>query len=234
MNRKIKIVALVAALSASAIETPYAQVGLPSNCTPQLSVQTRNCSVTNHYSCTATAFSRFAYSYDSGGLQQAQILTDEYSSIRTFYPSLKGDRTTGLVIDLAPGAPAPLSLTELIATGRNDYEYEFRRPDPKVVIHYQGFDELTGEAAEIDGISMLVTNFRYERTTTIQENVSKETVSGSQYVNVGLGIFFGGLETYERETKTVVQDRTPVDLIFPGEPDFMSTTPLYGCDVHTS
>lgn len=192
----------------------------PEGCTEELTIQSRGCSVSNIYICAAD--------------QPGDSWRVEFNEDGPFFMSKIDYETQWLEsYDLFPTsrevlvqpAPDPASLTELLETGIDSYDFVQRGESGPIRV--VGFDRLTGEEVVIDGEPLLVTEFDARHETT--DGVVLE-VSGNEYVSVRHRRFIAGTYTGTARGRPFEDDSTPVDFIYPGEPGFFSKTPLYDCE----
>ena len=126
---------------------------------------------------------------------------------------------------LVQPAPDPASLTELLETGTDSYDFVQRSEDgPTRVV---GFDRLTGDEVVIDGEPLLVTEFQARHETTSGTILE---LTGNEYVSVRHRRFLGGTYSGTGPNGSFESDGSPVDFIYPGEPGFFTKTPLYDCE----
>lgn len=192
----------------------------PDGCTAELTVQSRSCSLSNIYTCEADQpGENWRVEFDVDGpffISKIDYETQWLESYDLFPTSREV---------LVQPADDPASLTELLETGTDAYDFVQRgEAGPVRVV---GFDRLTGEEVVIDGEPLLVTEFTARHETT--DGVMLE-VTGSEYVSVRHRRFIAGTYKGEGANGAYEIDKTPVDFIYPGEPGFFSKTPLYDCE----
>ena len=194
----------------------------PVGCAGVVTVQSRSCEVDNIYTCTAdTPGDSWRVSFDLDGpkfIGRIDAETQWMESIDLF-------PTRREVIELPAADPA--SLSELLATGTDAFDFNMRG-DGGEVTRVVGFDQLTGEEVEIDGETLLRTQFsaRYESTLT-----GETRIEGNEYVSPKLGRFLAGSYRFTGADGAVSEwANDPVEFIYPGEPGFFSKTPLYECE----
>jgi len=194
----------------------------PAGCTGTLTVQSRSCIVSHIYTCAAdNPGESWRIQFDVDGPNFLSKIDAETQWLESYelFPTRREV--------LQQPAPDPASLSELLATGTDSYDFT-QRSDGRPV-RVVGFDRLTGDDVVIDGEPLLGTEFsaRYEDTTgTYLE------VSGREFVSVAHQRFISGTvtQTWLRDGASREWDRTPIDFIYPGEPGFFSKTPLYDCE----
>ena len=194
----------------------------PVGCAGVVPVQSRSCEVDNIYTCTAdTPGDSWRVSFDLDGpkfIGRIDAETQWMEGIDLF-------PTRREVIELPAADPA--SLSELLATGTDAFDFNMRG-DGGEVTRVVGFDQLTGEEVEIDGETLLRTQFsaRYESTLT-----GETRIEGNEYVSPKLGRFLAGSYRFTGADGAVSEwANDPVEFIYPGEPGFFSKTPLYECE----
>ncbi|MFL4469260.1 hypothetical protein ACERZ8_05005 [Tateyamaria armeniaca] len=192
----------------------------PEGCTPQLTVQSRGCSVSNIYTCAADQpGENWRIEFDVDGPIFLSKIDSETQWLES-YDMFPMRRET-----LVQPAPDPASLTELLETGTDSYDFVQRSETGPIRV--VGYDRLTGDEVVIDGEPLLVTEFeaRHETTSgTILE------VSGNEYVSVRHRRFIAGTYSGTGANGAFESDGSPVDFIYPGEPGFFTKTPLYDCE----
>lgn len=124
-----------------------------------------------------------------------------------------------------------ISMSELLDTGIDTFAFlltRTARAEGRSQLRVIGADQLTGEEVEIDGVRLLPTNTEYR--IFAEDGSQTYHVRSRQYVSPEMGVFFLGLDRVIEGSETREFDNSPVDFIFPGEPGFGNTTPLYGCE----
>ncbi|WP_265502092.1 hypothetical protein [Paracoccus beibuensis] len=214
------------ALTALGVAPPRAEAANftpPAGCRLEATVQNRGCTVSQYYRCEADpeGFQRSAL-FGREGLFSLSVIDDETRWIES------QDPVTGLTDQLVEEAEDHASFSELLETGRDDFDF-WTRSNDGTLLHHQGRDVLTGETVEIDGQTLDRT--RFQLTTRSEDGQILIEREGGQYVSRTLGRFFGGVETSSdwtgarRETND-----SPVTFSFPGEGGFGDTTPQFDCD----
>ncbi|WP_085526383.1 hypothetical protein [Maritimibacter sp. HL-12] len=199
----------------------------PEGCTSFLTVQNRSCSVTLQWRCSPEENSDFwSATFSSEGLESIVRYTDDYQWLDAVY---MWDSSRE---EFAPPAADPISLTRLLDTGRDTFDFTMHRsqPDRSYDVRVVGADTLTGETVEIDGYSLDVVRTRVE--ITAEDGTVEYKSEGAQYLSRPLGQFFLGTERVFGTDGSVAEfDDAPVDIIEPGEPGFGATEPLYECNI---
>lgn len=192
----------------------------PEGCTAVLTVQSRSCALSNIYTCEVDQpGDSWRVEFDVDGpifISKIDYETQWLESYDLF--------PTSREVLIQP-ADDPASLTELLETGTDSYDFVQRGDSGPVRV--VGFDRLTGEEVVIDGEPLLVTEFNARHETT--DGVVLE-VTGSEYVSVRHRRFISGTYQGKGVNGSFEDDKTPVDFIYPGEPGFFSKTPLYDCE----
>jgi len=211
--------ALLALLPAAAAAQSDGVFMPPPGCAGTLTVQSANCEVSNIYVCEA----------DPEGHNWRMVFDREGP---LFLSKIDAETQWLESYDFAPGrqnilrvpADDPASLTELLATGIDTYDF-VQSMDGQIV-RIVGYDRLTGDDTVIDGEPLLGTEFsaRYEGFSGTYLRVE-----GREYVSVRHRRFIGGTITRIVGDVRTEEDQSPVEFIYPGEDGFFTETPLYGC-----
>lgn len=195
----------------------------PEGCRLEMTVQNRGCSVSQHYRCAADApgDQRVTYLGEQGPLHISRI----DSETRWVESS---DPQTGLTDHLEEASARDhASLTTLLATGRDDFDF-WTVSDMGERLRHVGHDELTGETVDVGGVPLEKT--RFELVTYDESGQVLMTRRGQQFVSRVHRRFYGGVETATDWTGRVEETNdSPVSFAFPGQPGFASSTPQYDC-----
>lgn len=195
----------------------------PPGCAARMSLQMRACLVAHYYSCAADGpGQQWSVIYDSDGPFFAARVDAEYQWLESV------DLPGGARSLLVAGAPDPASFSQLLATGEDSYDFTTEGEDGSLR-RYQGYDRLTGDSVTIDGIALLATAFEMTETDPTTGAVMARRW-GNQYVHRDWRLFFSGAESFSTDQGSLPMDASPRDFIFPGEPGYLSTVPLYDCD----
>ncbi|EEW23806.1 hypothetical protein [Rhodobacter ferrooxidans] len=210
--------------AALALATMPAQAGTftpPAGCEAFLTVQSRGCRVSNHYRCEADApGDQWRADFDQEGIYFQSRIDREGQWIESL------DKFPDVRQTLDPGAEDPASFTDLLK-GRDDYRFNLSKDNGERSA-VTGYDALTGKSFVIDGITLQQTEFDYvERDPS--GNVMRRS-RGFEYINPDWRLFFAGPSEWDDGTGYKPYDGSPVQFIFPGEPGFMATQPLFECD----
>jgi len=208
-------------LAALTLATPAAaqqSFAAPEGCEATLTVQHKGCVMINVWQCEA----------DDEGDQWIALLTQaglfSVQKVDNDFQWIENYKVTGTERLQVP-ADDPASLTELFDTQLDTWDFVIETDDG--IERNVGFDMLTGETTEIDGVTLLNTEFQGR---TVDGNGNElEKSSGRQFVSEELRLFFFGT-AWDDATPTDVIDMSPVEFIYPGESGFFSDTPKYECN----
>ena len=193
----------------------------PAGCTGWLAVQARACRVSNYYKCTQDApGDQWRADFDQEGLFFASRIDSEAQWVESIDMSPMVRQT------LDPNPEDPASFSELL-TGLDTFAFNLSR-DNGEQSRVRGFDRLTGRSIMIDGVTLLETQFEYNETDA--SGTSLRRSRGNEYVHPDWRLFFAGPSEWDGGDGYVPLDGSPLQFIFPGEPGFFSTEPLYECD----
>lgn len=195
---------------------------VPSGCEAFLTVQSRQCSVAHYWTCEMEEPGLFwRVSVDANGPSYLSQSDQDYRWLQGF--SLRHDSQSALISEADPA-----DLDELFETGRDEMNFTLQQTENGVTFEqtYEGYDAVSGVEVEIDGETLLLTEFAYEYET---EDGTQRT-SGNQFLSRDRRMFFGGVETTILPSgESFESDRSPREFIEPGEPGFLSMVPLYDC-----
>lgn len=212
------MIGCAALLAAPAIAQDLFQ--LPPGCEATLTVQSRSCEVTHIYQCAsdATGTSRsVVYGFEGPILLDKIDYETQWLETYVFF--------TGALETLIAPAQDPASLTELLASGIDSYDFRLTTPEGETRV--VGYDEIVGPALTIDDEPLLPMAFegRYE-----EDGETTITISGTQFVSARHRRFFSGQFEVTEDGDTRTWDASPIEFIYPGEPGFLSKTPRYECE----
>lgn len=222
-----KLSHIIGTLAAACVGLPAA-AGIftpPEGCEGWLTVQMRSCKVSNHYRCAAdTPGDQWRVDFGVNGA---------YFRSRIDYETqwVESHNSNGKIELLEPNPADPASFSELVATGRDSYDFSQMGSDG-VRENVRGYDQLTGREVVIDGVTLLQT--KYDARITFDDGTLAYHSRGNEYIHPEWRLFISGTGQVDLGEGFIPQDFTPVDFIFPGDPDFMTTVPLYDCDSMTA
>lgn len=195
----------------------------PAGCQAYVTVQMRDCQVSQHYRCEKDATGdQWAAFLDAEGPFYVSRIDAETRWMESF------DLITG-GSDRLLSETDPASFTTLITTGRDDYDFS-TESDSGVVRRYTGHDQLTGETVVIDGVRLERTRFDLTARGDNGDVLWRRT--GQQLIHRDWRLFFADREDFEDAfggRQSVID--TPVDFAFPGEKGFLAADPVYDCDM---
>jgi hypothetical protein len=212
----VLMAALAPAAQAAGTFTP------PEGCSMWLTVQARACRVSNYYKCEADpAGDQWRADFDQESMYFLSRINREAEWVESydFFPTVKQQ--------LDPGAEDPSSFSALLSEGLDSFAFGLTRDDG-TQSSVRGFDKLTGRVVVIDGISLQETEFQYEETDP-DGNMMRRS-RGNEYIHPEWRNFFAGPSEWDGGNGYVPMNGSPVQFIFPGEPGFAATQPLYECD----
>ncbi len=192
----------------------------PAGCEAKLTIQSRNCLMTNIWTCEADADGeQWLALFNENGPTRLRKVDTEFQWLETYL--FNPTRTEQMVVP----ADDPEALTELFATGYDTYDFIIRDAAGNG-LRYVGYDRLTGEETVIDGEVLKNTEYAFDVLT--EGGSVLEQREGRQYVSEAHRIFLFG-ESWDRDAPDLVRDSSPVEFIYPGEPGFFSNRPIYDC-----
>ena len=194
----------------------------PEGCTAFLTVQARQCRVSNYYKCSADApGDQWRQDFDQEGLFFRTHIDAETQWIESF------EINPPVRQSLDPGAQDPASFTDLLGKGRDDFAFGLTK-DTGDQTRVRGFDKLTGKSFVIDGVTLKETEYEFTETD-MDGNILRQS-RGNEFISPDYRMFFSGSSEWNDGTDYVPIDGSPVQFILPGEPKFGSTQPIFDCD----
>lgn len=196
----------------------------PDGCTTFLTVQSRQCRVSNHYTCTADpAGDQWRADFNQQGPFFLSRIDREAQWVESFDLA---DVITRKTLD--PNAEDPASFSELLSAQVDTFAFsqtEDGGPQTKIT----GFDRLTGRTVTIDGVVLAETEFEFSETDA--EGTLLRQSRGREYISPEWRMFFAGPSEWNGgDGEFLPFDGSPVQFINPGEPGFAATEPLFDCD----
>ena len=194
----------------------------PEGCSAFLTVQSRQCRVSNYYKCSADApGDQWRQDFDQEGVFFKSRIDSETQWIESF------DLNPEVRQSLDPGAEDPASFSNLLATNRDDFAFGLTKQTGEQT-RVRGFDKLTGKSFVIDGVTLQQTEFEFTETD-MAGNILRQS-RGNEFISPDYRMFFSGPSEWNDGTGYVPIDGSPVQFILPGEPKFGSTEPIFDCD----
>lgn len=195
----------------------------PEGCTTFLTVQAKGCRVSNHFTCEGDAQGdQWRTDFD----QEGPFFSSRIDFEAQWVESFEIDPPVRQVLDPDPSDPA--SFSDLLSTGRDNYIFGLS-DDTGERTRVRGSDTLTGKQVVIDGITLQETAFNFTETD-LDGNVLRRS-RGNEYIHPEWRLFFSGPSEWDGGDGNYVPiDGSPVQFIFPGEPGFASTQPIFDCD----
>lgn len=216
----------ITALAIAPASVAAAQFGLPAGCTAYLTVQDRSCGVDHHFRCEGdVAGTQRRVSLSETGMTYMGQIDAGTQWLQSYHP------LSGHTEELEPNPLERASLSELIATGVDDYDFQTLSAEIGVT-RYVGRDTLTGTTVEIDGITLEETT--YDLTAYASDGSMMWQSEGREFISRDWRMFLSGKGRVNTPTDSFDRDNTPMEFIFPGEDGFLSTKPKYGCGVMMS
>lgn len=198
----------------------------PEGCSPQFTVQSRGCKLSNHFTCAADApGDQWRVDFGPFGAYFASRIDHETQWVHSI------DMINGTVSRLMPGAPDPASFTELLATGSDTFDFNMLRGDGRMT-RVTGFDTLTGKSLTVSGVVLQETAFEFREA--LQDGTFLHGAKGKEYIWPERRLFFSGPSEWTDAEGSGLRDFSPVEIIFEGQPGFMATRPEHDCDVMMS
>ena len=195
---------------------------LPQGCTASVTMQKRGCTVTHLFTCQGDPAGHLRrVDIEEDGPTYFGMIDSETQWIESQH--VLANRTERLL----PNPPDAASLSTLIATGRDDFDFVTRDSDGYET-RFTGYDVLTGESEEIDGVTLQVTEFDVVASDANTGTVIWR-VQGSEYIHRDWRTFVSGRSTYVTGEGEFTNDLRPVTFHFPGEAGFLSRSPIHDC-----
>jgi len=222
------LLACVLPLPSTAVQAQTGIAGTftaPPGCTGFLTVQSRGCTVSNHYRCEADAAGdQWSASFDQDGLFRVARIDRETQWIESY------SMPSTLRQSLDPGPADPASFSELLETGTDTYD--FSQTEAATRTRVRGLDTLTGRSVTIDGVELQETEFDFLEMS--EDGTVLRKATGRQFISPEWRLFFSGIEEWDFGDGQSPVDGTPKEFVFPGEAGFFSTRPIFDCNVTSS
>ena len=195
----------------------------PEGCEVFMTVQAKGCRVSQHYRCIADPQGdQWRADFDQEGVYFLSHIDAEAQWVESF------DLNPTIRQTLDPDPDDPASFSGLMATGMDSFAFGLTKEDG-TSSQVSGFDRLTGKTMVIDGITLSQTEF--EATETDLDGNLLRRSRGNEFVSADWRLFFSGPSEWDPgDGNYLPMDGSPVHFIFPGEPGFLKTQPIYDCD----
>lgn len=216
------------ALCATLLAAPAAAgtVSLPAGCEGLVTMQANDCVVTHYFRCeTDPADWTRRLDYNEEGLI-FRTLTDPEARW------MESEHVRAGVTDVLGAERDPNSLSDLLATGRDDFDF-LTYSSNGAQQRFTGYDSLSGADEVIDGVALKGTAFEMR----VEDSAGNWlwSAEGREYVMPEWGVFIGGRRTITGPGFDPEQvDGRPQRFDFPGDAGFLATTPEYGCGLMMS
>ncbi|MFN3936811.1 MAG: hypothetical protein ACK4KW_04455 [Gemmobacter sp.] len=194
----------------------------PEGCTGFLTVQSRNCKLSNHYICEGDPpGDQWRVDFGQYGPYFVSRIDRETQWVESI------SLTDGLRTVLLPDPVDPASFSGLLVTGTDTFDFRQLRDDG-LETRVRGFDTLTGRKVVIDGVTLEETSFEFRETLADGTQIAR--ARGREYISREWRMFLSGPSEWDDGEGWLPMDFSPVEFIRPGEPGFFSTQPKYECD----
>lgn len=194
----------------------------PKGCTGYLTVQMHGCIVSNHYKCdTDPKGDQWRVDFNQNGPFFVSRIDAETQWVETL------DLAAGTHETLKQPSAAPASFSDLLAKGKNAYDFTTVTDDGKVE-HVTGTDTLTGVTRVVSGVTLEQTDF--DTTAKRDDGTLIWHSKGHEWIDRAWRLFLAGAGTWDDGSGPTVFDNTPVALIQPGSKGFMSSSPEFDCN----
>lgn len=201
------------------------QFSLPSGCTAFVTIQMTSCTVSHHYRCVGDPpDEKWRVDLDEEGMTYVGRTNSEAQWLESFHILSGHSEQMGDAVE-------EMSLSSLFENGVDTWDFETTSAEIGTN-RYVGFDRLTGETVEIDGVELLRTE--YELVAYGPDGSETWRSSGREFASAEWRMFLSGVSRYVTSRDTFDSDDTPVEFIFPGEEGFMSASPKFGCGMQMS
>jgi hypothetical protein len=214
----VKLAAIIAVLGNPLAAQTF---NAPTGCEVYLTVQGRDCTVDNHFTCAADpAGEQHRASFDENAMTYLGAIDEETQWINSTH--IIGGHSE----ELGSNPLDRASFSELIATGSDSYDFKTNSAEVGQT-RYVGVDRLTGNSRKVDGVTLEET--AYDITAYAGDGSVLWSSKGREFISREFRIFLSGKSTVTTPTGTFDTDGTPVQFIRPGEAGFASVKPKFGC-----
>lgn len=197
----------------------------PKGCEVFLTVQTRACSVSHHFTCAGDPEGdQWRADLDEEGTTFIGRIDFETQWLESFFVLSGGS-------ERLISANDPASFSELLAVGSDSYDF-VTQSETGETFRYLGKDRLTGDDTVINGVELLGTEYRIQGITEAGDIFWESR--GFEFISPEFRFFVGGISnTVLPDGEVLTEDGSPMEIIFPGEPGFLSSSPKYDCGATT-
>ncbi len=194
----------------------------PEGCSTWMTVQARACRVSQYYKCTADApGDQWRADFDQEGMFFVSRIDAESQWIESY------DLNPPVKQTLDPSPEDPASFSDLLG-GVDTFAFSLSKDDGRQS-RVRGFDRLTGKTVVIDGITLQQTEFEFEEKDGSGTLLRRS--KGNEFVHPEWRTFFAGPSLWDGgDGEYVPIDGSPLQFVFPDEPGFAATEPLFECD----
>jgi hypothetical protein len=199
---------------------------LPAGCTAYLTVQSNDCEVSHHFTCTNYAPGvQGRVDLSPMGATYIGTIDAEAQWLNSFHPE------DGSTETLEPGGTDPASFSALIETGTDTYDF-FTNNDQSGLLHFVGRDSLNGTTVTIDGVTLEQTDMQI--TVLAEDGTELWRTTGHEFISRDWRMFLSGTGETTLPADSYKSDGSPVEFAFPGDAGFLSPNPKFGCGVVSS
>lgn len=194
---------------------------LPQGCEAYATAQLRSCEVQHFFTCDNDAEGlQRSVAFKEEGMTYSGIIDAETQWVQSWH------LTAGINEQLMDGAADPASLTELLETGVDTYDFRTDSAETGMT-RFIGQDRLTGRTVTISGVTLDETE--YTMRVLSAEGAEMWRTAGNEFVSRDWRRFLPGTGVTQADDTSFEADDTPVEFIFPGQPGFLSVNPKHGC-----
>lgn len=200
-----------------------AAMTLPAGCSGFMTIQLENCTVLNHWRCTADADG--TYWVATVDETQTETKRNHMNGLNFLRATYRSGQKVEVIRDNDPE-----DFRVLMETGIDTYDNYSRLAGQTNTTRTHGQSVLTGETVAVDGV-LLHEVRSTSQFTSATGRTSKKVVM--QYVMDGLPIWVPN-QVLGDQPGEVVKQFGPVDFIWPEEDGFMSMVPKVNCNIPLS
>jgi hypothetical protein len=197
------------------------QFSLPPGCTAYLTIQAASCTLSHHFTCEGDPEGwQRRVDVDEGGVSYFGAIDAETQWVESVHV-LAGTTET-----LGPDPVDPASFSGLVATGVDTYDFT-TVSNAGIVTRFVGQDRLTGRTVTIDGVTLDETDFAIRALAPDGTEMWRSV--GQEYISRDFTMFLSGRSQITTPTDSWDTFDTPVEFVFPGDPGFLTGSPIHGC-----